>query len=150
MPISPVTSIAVAPRPFAAVRARMPVVDVPRRFREFLDQVYARRAELPLDGQNIFLYRPTESPDVVDVEFGVGITKPFAQSGSVAPAELPRCEAATATLMGDYGGIRQAHQAVIDWCKANGRRRTGTRWEVYGHWTDDPSKLRTDVFHELE
>jgi hypothetical protein len=54
-----------------------------------------------------------------------------------------------ATLMGDYNGMRNTHKAVIDWCKANGRKRTGTRWEIYGHWTSDPAQLRADIFHEL-
>jgi hypothetical protein len=38
---------------------------------------------------------------------------------------------------------------VIDWCKANGRRRTGRRWEIYGHWVPDVSQVRTGIFHEL-
>ena len=149
--ISPVTVTATTSRHFAAVRARLPVADVSRRFREFLDQVYAlaRQGGMKLDGQNIFLYRATESPDIVDAEFGVGVTEPFTPSGNVVRAVIPAREVATATLMGDYSGIRGAHQAVIDWCKANGRQRTGTRWEIYGHWTADPSQLRTDVFHEL-
>ncbi|MEO8562457.1 MAG: hypothetical protein ABI601_10305 [bacterium] len=35
-------------------------------------------------------------------------------------------------------------------CRANGREHTGTRWEVYGHWVDDPVRLRTDVLYLLE
>jgi hypothetical protein len=23
-------------------------------------------------------------------------------------------------------------------------------WEIYGHWDDDPSKVRTDVFYFLD
>jgi len=38
---------------------------------------------------------------------------------------------------------------VIEWCRSQGHRLSGTRWEVYGHWTDDPSKLRTDVYYLL-
>ena len=26
----------------------------------------------------------------------------------------------------------------------------GPNWEVYGHWHDDPSQLRTDVFYLLQ
>jgi hypothetical protein len=152
MPISPVSVTVVVPRPFAAVTTRMPVADVPRRFGEFLDLVYAsgRAGEVALDGQNIFVYRPTDNPDIVDVEFGVGVTAPFTGSGKVGPATVPACVAATATLYGDYSQIRSTHQAIIDWCRTNGRRRTGTRWEVYGHWSDDPARVRTDVFHQLE
>jgi len=35
-------------------------------------------------------------------------------------------------------------------CDENGRVRGGTRWEIYGHWDDDPAKRRTDVFYVLE
>jgi hypothetical protein len=49
-----------------------------------------------------------------------------------------------ASRMGD------AHAAVIAWCRANGRALTGTRWEIYGHWSDDPARVRTDVFYLLK
>src|SRR4051812_709257 len=151
MSISPVTVIASNPRRFAAVRARLPVLDVPRRFGEFLDQVYAlgKQGGVKLDGQNIFLYRPTESPDIVDAEFGVGIIEPFNSSGNVVSCAIPASQVAAVTLIGDYAGIRGAHKAAIDWSNANGRKRTGIRWEIYGHWTSDPAQLRTDIYHEL-
>ena len=127
----------------------MAVADVPRRFGEFLDQVYAVRDRLPLDGQNIFVYRPV-SGDEVDVEFGVGVLGDFAPVGNVYLSHLPAGRAATTTVWGPYTGIRAGHNAVIDWCRANAQKRTGTRWEVYGHWSDDPAQLRTDVFHQLD
>jgi hypothetical protein len=42
------------PRPIAAVRVRLPIGDVPRRFADFLNQVYAasRTGAIELDGQN--------------------------------------------------------------------------------------------------
>jgi hypothetical protein len=52
--------------------------------------------------------------------------------------------------MGDYSRLGQAHSAIIDWCRSHGRTPNGTRWEIYGHWTDDVSKLRTDVYYLLE
>jgi hypothetical protein len=46
-----------------------------------------------------------------------------------------------------------AHDAIHQWCKANGRTFAGPSWEVYGHWTDecnrDPSKIRTDIYYLL-
>jgi len=152
MSLSNVHLVTSAPRRIAAVRARLPVADVPRRFREFLDQVYAAKSPngLELDGQNIFVYRNTSDPDVVDAEFGVGAMKAFAPLGNVVMTELPTGKAATVTLLGDYSGIRSGHQAVIDWCKANGHDRSGARWEIYGHWTDDVSRLQTDIFHQVK
>jgi hypothetical protein len=151
MPLSEVHLITAAPRQFAAVRTRLPVMDVTRRFREFLDQVYAAKSArgIKLDGQNIFAYRPTEDPNVVDAEFGVGVTEPFAPAGNVIMTALPAGLAATVTLLGDYSGIASGHRSVVDWCKASGHDRTGTRWEIYGHWTSDASRLQTDIYHQV-
>jgi len=48
--------------------------------------------------------------------------------------------------------IAAAHAAVVRWCDANGRKRTGVRWEVYAHWLDDqdPKRYETRVFWLLE
>jgi hypothetical protein len=142
-----------APRVIAAVHARLAPRAVPTSFRVYLDQVYAaaRAGAVHLDGQNVFVYRTApDLPDHVDVAFGVGVTAPFGKVGAVEPTSLPVGEVATTTHWGSYGNLGAAHHAVIEWCRAHDRRPTGTRWEVYGHWTDDESQLRTDVFHLLE
>ena len=148
----PVSVQTATPRGMAAVRTRLPATLVAASFRTYLDQVYAtgRKTQLPLDGQNIFVYRDTEVPNEVDVEFGVGVTSQFAPNGSIVYSELPVGEVATATHWGDYARLGETHKAVIDWCKANNRKRTGVRWEIYGHWYDDPAKIRTDVYWLLE
>ena len=140
-----------APRAFAAVRARLPIARVPTSFANYLNQVYAaaRDGSIQLDGQNIFVYRDGGAGDEVDVDFGVGVTQPFASAGSVTYSQLPTGEVATTTHWGNYTGLGDAHAAVKAWCRANKREHTGTRWEVYGHWTDDPSQLRTDIFYLL-
>ncbi|MBL0940892.1 MAG: hypothetical protein IBJ03_18515 [Gemmatimonadaceae bacterium] len=140
------------PRLFAAVHARVVVDTIPRVFTQYLDQVYAeaRAGTVQLDGQNIFLYTGVpERPNEADAAFGVGVTAPFSAIGDVVPTWLPVGEVVMTTLLGSYAGIRSAHQAVIGWCNAHGRQRTGIRWEVYGHWTEDESQLQTDVFHLL-
>ncbi|MDB4915310.1 MAG: transcription activator effector binding protein [Gemmatimonadetes bacterium] len=142
-----------AHRIIAAVRARLPVTAVPSAFGSYLDQVYAiaRAGLVALDGQNVFVYRDVpDQPTVADVAFGVGVTAPFVAVGSVQPTALPVGEVATTTHWGSYGRLGAAHQAVIEWCHAHGRQRVGPRWEVYGHWTEDEARLRTDVFYLLE
>ena len=141
------------PRTIAAVHGRVPIGAVPSTFRRYLDQVYAaaRTGAVHLDGQNVFVYhgapdRPTE----VDVAFGVGVTAPFAAVGAVTPTLLPVGEVATTTHWGSYAQLGAAHDAVIEWCRTHGRRRAGPSWEVYGHWTEDETRLRTDVFYLLE
>jgi effector-binding domain-containing protein len=142
----------VRPRPIAAVRARLRVERVPAEFTRYLDRVYAlsRSGALALDGQNIFVYRaPTEGGTDVEVEFAVGTAARFAPAGEVRYSETPAGRAATTAHWGAYGRLGDAHAAVVDWCRANGHTLTGTRWEVYGHWNDDPARLRTDVYHLL-
>jgi effector-binding domain-containing protein len=139
-------------RTLAAVRARLPVQQVKAVFRTYLDQVYAagRAGVVKLDGQNVFVYqRVADQAENADVSFGVGADAPFAAIGNVRPIELPIGEVATTTHWGEYSRLGAAHDAVVEWCRSNGRRLSGTSWEVYGHWTDDPTKLRTDVYYLL-
>ena len=141
-----------ARRTIAAVHARLPVSAVPNMFRRYLDQVYttARTGVIELDGQNVFLYTDAPGrPGEADVAFGVGVKTPFVAVGNVEPTSLPVGEVATTTHWGSYAQLGAAHHAVVEWCRANGRQLAGPRWEVYGHWVDDETKLRTDVFYLL-
>jgi effector-binding domain-containing protein len=139
------------PRTIAAVHTRLRLGAVSSSFRQYLDQVYAaaRNGHVALDGQNIFVYNAA-SDQQVDVAFGVGVTAPFDVVGNVRPTELPIGEVATTTHWGNYGKLGSAHKAIVEWCQTNGRRLAGTSWEVYGHWTDDEAKLRTDLYYLLE
>lgn len=141
------------PRTIAAVHARMPFGQVAQHFMRYLNQVYdaAKSGAVQLDGQNVFLYKfDPNRPDELDVAFGVGIREPFENIDNVVATVVPGGEVATVAHIGSYTGLRNAHNAVIDWCRAHNRRQTGISWEVYGHWTDDESKLRTDIFYLLE
>ena len=142
-----------AQRTIAAVHARLQIRDVPSTFPQYLNQVYAaaRTGAVRLDGQNVFVYRDVpDRPHEADVAFGVGVTEAFEPIGNVQPTLLPAGVVATTTHWGNYARLGGAHDAVIEWCRAQGHRRAGPRWEVYGHWTDDETRLRTDVFYLLE
>ncbi|HMC56595.1 MAG TPA: GyrI-like domain-containing protein [Gemmatimonadaceae bacterium] len=137
-------------RTIAAVHARVRPGEVPRVFKRYLDQVYAARTQLPLDGQNVFIYRRAADSDDIEAAFGVGVTEAvFEPIGAVRPLQLPSGNVATTAHFGSYAGLGAAHSAVTEWCKTHGHRLVGTSWEVYGHWTEDESKLRTDVFYLL-
>ena len=139
------------PRSIAAVRVRLPIRDVPRRFADYLDQVYAasRTGAIELDGQNIFVYRG-DAHGEADIEFGVGTKRSFDQIGSVVLCATPSGKAATTTHWGDYAGLAAAHDAVVAWCRSQGRSIAGPRWEVYGHWSVNPDTRRTDIFYLLK
>jgi len=151
VPEHAVTVQTARPRSIAAVRVRLPLRDVPRRFVEYLNQVYdaARSGTIELDGQNIFHYSG-DAHGEADVEFGVGAKRAFAPTGAVVPSTTPSGRVATTTHWGDYAGLGVAHDAVVRWCKSQGLALAGPRWEVYGHWSDDPATLRTDIYYLLK
>ena len=93
--------------------------------------------------QNVMLYKD----DVPNVEVGVLASGPFSQVGNVIPSALPGGPSAAATHRGPYAELGLTHRAVRDWCAALGRRLAGPRWEIYGHWRQDPSELETEVHY---
>lgn len=100
-------------------------------------------------GRNVAVYRPTNTPEFA-LEIGVEVGAGAAGGGEVALSSTPSGEAVTAAHIGPYSMLKNAHAAVQAWCAANNRQIAGPSWEVYGHWTDDESKLRTDVFYLLK
>ncbi|MDB4908021.1 MAG: transcription activator effector binding protein [Gemmatimonadetes bacterium] len=146
-----VRAVMATPRAVAGVRAVVPRGRVAQEFGRHLDQVYAaaRAGAVQLDGQNIFIYRRATAEEI-EVDFCVGVSAPFEAAGAVLPLETPSGAAAMTTHHGEYGGLSRANAAIHEWCKAHGREIAGPSWEVYGHWNDDPSLLRTDVYYLLK
>lgn len=145
-----IREVTVVPRAVAGVRAEVRRGQVGQEFRRYLDQVYAagRAGTVALDGQNVFIYRGS-APGMLTVDFCVGITAPFGGVGNVRALETPAGRAATTTHIGDYARLGDATEAIVAWCRATGRTMVGPAWEVYGHWHDDPARLRTDVYYLL-
>jgi effector-binding domain-containing protein len=96
-------------------------------------------------GRNVMVYKD----DAPTVEVGVEVAGPFAPDGRVVPSTLPAGRAARAVARGapTPEGIHAAHEAVIEWCAANGHEPQRVRWEVYDHWReDDPDGFETEVY----
>ena len=113
-------------------------------WRELLDEVWACLRAGGIDGgcRNVMLYRD----DVPHVEVGVELTRPGPLTGRVVASALPAGPVATTVHYGPYAGLAAAHQAVHEWCAAQGRALTRTRWEVYGPHRDDPAEVWTEVY----
>jgi effector-binding domain-containing protein len=143
-----VSTSTVAARPLLAVRARLGFEELPTQIPVLLKRVYdAAGGQDLLDGQNVVVYRG--DPPGFDVEIGVGLKgRPEPREGLVVTA-TPAGEAAQTTHWGEYSELHRAHQTIIAWCVANERALAGVNWEVYGHWSEDPSKRRTDVYYLL-
>jgi effector-binding domain-containing protein len=107
---------------------------------------FMRSSGLPRPGRHLALYLDGE----VNLEVGVEVPEPFAGNGRVVCSCTPAGTVATAVHLGPYGRLGEAHDAILKWCADNGHALAGICWEVYGHWEDDPAKLRTDVFYLLQ
>jgi effector-binding domain-containing protein len=107
---------------------------------------FVRSAGLPHPGRNLALYLDLE----MNLECGVEVTQPFDGNGGVVCSSTPGGSVATTVHLGPYHLLGEAHEAIHHWCTKQELTLAGPFWELYGHWTDDPAKLRTDVFYLLQ
>jgi effector-binding domain-containing protein len=141
-----VSIVATSATPTAVIREATTWERFPTLWGELLDEVwtYVRGAGVQA-GRNVMLYLD----DVPTVEVGVELEGTLtAPSGRVVVSALPEGRAATTVARGapSREGLAAAHTAVVEWSRANGHELTGTRWEVYDHWRDDPDRFETAVY----
>ena len=110
---------------------------------------FAAAFALVQGGRNVAVYRGTGTSEL-DVEIGVEVGLGTSGGGEVVLSATPSGEAATVAHIGPYSLLMNANDAIKSWCAVNNREIAGPSWEVYGHWTDDAEKLRTDVFYLLK
>jgi effector-binding domain-containing protein len=139
-----ITITDVAARPTAVVAARSTWQEFPQLWAQLLGEVWEclRAGGIFRGCRNIMLYRD----DVPNVEVGVLLDQPCELTGRVVASMLPAGAVAMSVHRGPFGEVGSAHDAIVAWCKANGRPLTGTRWEVYGPHNDDPAELWTEVY----
>ncbi len=116
------------------------MANLPATIRKLFDQFYA--GFKGKGGLNVVLY---SDPGVAG-EFEIACGVQLEQDGN---ASTPAGVVATTVYMGPYDQMKPAHEAIHRWARENGRPLAGSSWEVYGHWSDDPAKLRTDIFYLL-
>ena len=142
----------ISPRILAAVRRRVPIKDISTAFKPALDNVWSflkTHRGLRTDGHNVFLYHH-ETPEIMPIDFGVEVVREFAPEGDVACVRTPAGPAAVVLHRGPYTKLGAAHQALHEWCAANGRKIGEHSLEIYGDWSDDPEKLETTVQYLLK
>jgi effector-binding domain-containing protein len=135
-------------QPIAAVRLRAGASDLSRVVPQACGEVwnYLRAHRVEGAGRHVAVYLDGQ----INLEVGAEVAHPFPSDGRVVLSSTPAGTVATTAHIGPYHGLHGAHAAVCAWCADNGRTMAGPNWEVYGHWDDDPSKLRTDVFYLLK
>jgi effector-binding domain-containing protein len=142
-----VTVTDVEARPTAVVAATTTWQEFPTLWRELSNEVWAclHAGGIYRGCRNIMLYLN----DTPQVEVGVELLVPCPLTGRVVASALPAGQVAMTTHYGPYSVLAEAHQAVHDWSRAQGRRLAGSRWEVYGPHNDDPAKVWTEVYYLL-
>jgi effector-binding domain-containing protein len=136
--------------PLAVIRSRVSQSDLPRVIPKYCGLVWnAVRTQHTPAGRHVAVCWD----DSIRLEVGVELHGSFAEDGVVVRSATPAGTVASATHFGPYGGLKAAHEAIREWCKANNRTLAGPSWEIYGHWLDewnaDPSKIRTDIYYLL-
>lgn len=140
-------------RTLAVIRRRVALGGIAAVCRPALDLVWAflrGQPGLRTDGHNVFLYHhPRRGEADMEIDFGVEVTRPFEPVGEIHATETPAGQVAVAVHVGPYHLLAKTHGAIQAWCAAHGRPLGGKSWEIYGDWTEDPSKLETTCVYLL-
>jgi DNA gyrase inhibitor GyrI len=140
-------------RPIAAIAASTTWAEYPQLWRALLDRVHAVVRTIGPDGRpglNVMLYRDATGAGRVDVEVGVLLDDPTVPlTDGVVVSHLPAGTVASTVHRGGYERLGEAHRAILEWCAEHGRTPTGERWEIYGHWSDGPQQVTTEVCYAL-
>jgi effector-binding domain-containing protein len=140
--------------PIAAVRSRTTRADLPKAIRSGLDQVWPQIKMRPglSRGLNVVMYHPSQ-PDGLGPEFeietGVQVPGDYVPADPVYLTLTPAGRVVTTAHMGLYDRLADAYRAIDAYVRRERIRLAGPSWEVYGHWHEDPAKLRTDVFFPI-
>jgi AraC family transcriptional regulator len=89
----------------------------------------------------------------LDLEAGLPINKPIAETGRIKNSVLPGGRAVVTWHIGPYEKLKPAHEALKSYLDANALKSRGGPWELY--WTDpgvvpDPAKWRTQLVMPIE
>jgi effector-binding domain-containing protein len=131
------------PRQLAAARGTASRADLSRTIITLLDTVWpVLRDQHVQTGHNVVMY----FGGLAHIEAGVEVFGDFADAGNVRHSQTPPGPAVTTAHWGEYSEMAGAYAALQRWCAENGRQQTGTSWELYGDWAEDPQQRRTDIY----
>jgi effector-binding domain-containing protein len=134
-------------QPTAVVRRRASVSELATVVPQACGEVwqFVRSAQVPHPGRLLAVYLGCDG----NIEVGVEVAGSFEGAGHVVRSCTPEGLVATAAHFGPYSRLGETHATIRRWCADHGHQLTGVSWELYGHWTDDVTQLRTDVFYLL-
>lgn len=140
----------VQPVTLAVTEAFVTQAEIPERISGMFDLVYAWLPESGMErtGNNYAVYDQF-GEDGMRMRVGFQVSERFADSEKVQCAELPGGRAAHTTHHGSYSGLADANNRLYQWCVEQSLDQAGICWEKYGDWSEDESKLVTDIYFLL-
>src|SRR6516164_2630928 len=113
----------------AVIRSRVPARELAQFVPAACGEVWSfiRSAGLPRPGRHLAMYL-----DNGFVEVGAEVSERITGNERIHCSQLPGGAVATTVHFGPYGGLRDAHAAIREWCARHGHRVSGTCWEIYG------------------
>lgn len=137
-----------AERPLMAIHDQAKGRELPQKIVGNLDKVWGYvRANGMKAEHNVVVYRDFDrATGVMVIDVGVQVESSLPGNGVVEPMVTPGGLVATTVHLGPYDKLGDASTALHEFCQTHDHPIIGPTWEQYGDWTDDPSKLRTDVF----
>jgi hypothetical protein len=139
--------VSVSPVILALTQEELPRSQISVRIRGMFDIVYRWLRDAPVRqaGHNYALYDQC-SPRSLRVQVGFPVSERFVDTDLVKCVTLGPGRAAHAVHVGPYGDLHSTYALLHAWCSQHELSLTGQSWEVYGDWTEDPSKLETELF----
>jgi effector-binding domain-containing protein len=143
--VSDFAVIDLAPQHGAGIETTTSRAGLTKAIQTYFDRLYASGALLPGHGHNFILYRAATGADL-RLTVGVLDRAPGEADADVAAVHVPGGRAITATHWGDYGGLRVTYDALHAEVRARGLKLAPLSLEIYGDWSNDPAKVRTDIY----
>src|SRR5215467_13231023 len=120
--------------PIAVIRRQVRANELSRVVPECCGLVWnAVRAQQAKGGRHVAIYWDA----TIRLEVGVELLGPFVEQDGVVRSETPAGTVASLAHFGPYGSLGVAHDAIHQWCKSEGHRLAGPKWEIYGHWQSE-------------
>lgn len=142
------------PQAIMSIRVRCKVAEIGPALQEILPEVFYHLDKCGVRpvGPPFTRYHSFDGIDC-EIEGGFAVAEPQREEGRITAGELPGGEVVSTIHVGPYEMLPQAHDALDEWMRANGRKSRSPQWEVY--WTDpgqeaDPWKRRTELVWPIE
>jgi effector-binding domain-containing protein len=131
----------------AVVKATVKFSDLPDAERSARAKIAKALATLNIGpiGDSFTLCRVQQDGKMY-LEPGVIVARAFAPEGDVVHSQLPAGRAVKHVLIGPFDQLPQAWPALFSWCAAQGLKREGAFWQIYGPIAADPAKQETTLY----